>query len=125
MTPPRSAANADDAAGLALEADQPVEHAPKVHQFTVCAHLDDSPGIQHNQAIGLAEGGQSVGDGERGAALHEPPEPFLYEADFWARVGLFSEAASALVRLEARLGTPSGDVSTNVKKQDGSRAVGT
>ncbi len=44
------------------------------------------------------------------------PEPFLYEADFWASVGFYTEAEGALSRLEARLGTVPDDVSARIKK---------
>jgi tetratricopeptide (TPR) repeat protein len=50
------------------------------------------------------------------AVARGDPEPSLYEADFWASVGLLAEADAVLTRLEARLGTTPGDVSARVKK---------
>ena len=35
--------------------------------------------VQHDDAVGVADGGQAVGDHERGAALHQVRERLLHE----------------------------------------------
>ena len=62
---PRPAARPSRAVGPAL-----------AHQLVVGALLDDAPVVQHEDAIGPAQGGQAVGDDERGAARRAPaPAP--------------------------------------------------
>jgi hypothetical protein len=51
-------------------------------------------------------------------------EPLLYEADFWASVGLFAEAGAVLSRLEARVGAVPRDVATRVRKLRAALAAG-
>ncbi len=42
--------------------------------------FDDAPALQHQDLVGMADGGKPVGDDEAGAVLHEPVERLLDEA---------------------------------------------
>src|SRR5688572_12298793 len=45
----------------------------------VAALLDDASALEHDDAIGLADRREPVGDDERRAPSHEPAERFLHE----------------------------------------------
>ena len=64
-----------DAAQLRLV--QPPVGALARHQFVVRADLDDPAALQDDQAVGLAQGAQAVGDGDRRAALDQVVERLL------------------------------------------------
>ena len=42
-----------------------------LHQFIMAARLDDFPPVHHHQPVGFVQGGQTVGDRDRGAAAHQ------------------------------------------------------
>ena len=46
-------------------------HTFLAEQFFVVAALDDAAMVQHHDGVGIAHGGEAVGDDEDGAALHE------------------------------------------------------
>ncbi|HAK97123.1 MAG TPA: hypothetical protein DCM87_19575 [Planctomycetes bacterium] len=50
------------------------------------------------------------------AVARGDPEPWLYEADFWAAAGLLAEADLALARLDARAGGAAGDAAGQARK---------
>lgn len=62
------------------------------------------------------------------AVARDEVEPFLYEAGFWASVGLFAEAESVLSRLESRLGARAGappeDLARKLEKLRSALAAG-
>src|SRR5688572_22176222 len=47
-------------------------------QLVVTASLGDLPLVDHDDAVGVAHGGQTVGDDEHGAAAHEIGESLLH-----------------------------------------------
>ena len=47
------------------------------HQLVVRGHLDDLAAVDHHDPGGVADGGQPVGDGEAGLALHQLPQALL------------------------------------------------
>jgi hypothetical protein len=47
------------------------------HQLVVAADLDDAAAVEHDQAVGIAQRRQAVGDGDRRPAPHQVVERFL------------------------------------------------
>ena len=47
------------------------------HQFDVVADLDDTAAIKNDQPVGIAKGGQAVGDGDGGTTAYEVVEGLL------------------------------------------------
>src|SRR5438876_225141 len=60
-----------------LQLVEAVELALLFEQLGVGADFLDLPVLQHDQAVGVAEGAEPVGDGEGGAALDEPGDGVL------------------------------------------------
>src|SRR5687768_407183 len=48
------------------------------HQFSVIAYLDDTPTVEHNQPIGVAQGRKTVGNCDSRSAAYQIFERFLY-----------------------------------------------
>ena len=49
-------------------------------QFVMGAAFDDFPLVEYEDAVGVADGAEAVGDHEAGAAGHEALEGFVDEA---------------------------------------------
>src|SRR4029079_11085453 len=64
-------------------------------EFVVFAPLDDAPAIEDEDLVGMADGGEPVGDDEAGAARHEAIEGALDEA-----LGLGIDAGGGLIEDE-------------------------
>ena len=64
---------------------EPPVGAFALHQLVVRAHFDHAATVHHHQAVGFAQGGQAVGDGDGGAAQHEVVQGFL---DFLLGLGV-------------------------------------
>ena len=47
------------------------------HQRFVVANFDDTTAVENDQAVGVAQRRQAVGDGDRGAPAHEIVERLL------------------------------------------------
>src|SRR5512146_297242 len=67
----------EEAAGLAV--DQRGVVAVLGHQLSVVAVLDDAALFEDQDAIGVDDRGEPVGDDERGPALDQPFESLLYQ----------------------------------------------
>ncbi|MBW8894520.1 MAG: hypothetical protein JF617_21395, partial [Burkholderiales bacterium] len=50
------------------------------HQFVMPADVDDAAGVQHDDAVGLLDGGQPVRDDQRRAVLHGRLQRGLHDA---------------------------------------------
>ena len=48
-----------------------------LHQLVVVAHFHDAATVHHHQPVGLAQGAQAVGDGDRGPSLDQVIQRFL------------------------------------------------
>ncbi|NDB77378.1 MAG: methyltransferase domain-containing protein, partial [Verrucomicrobia bacterium] len=62
-----------------LPADDAGVVAALRHQFRVGAALTDAPVFEHQNLVQVADGGEPVGDDQRGAAPHQPLEAFDHE----------------------------------------------
>ncbi len=59
------------------------------------------------------------------AIARNDPEPWLYEADFWAGAGILAEAEGALARVEARGGAPAPELAARIGKLRAALAAAT
>ena len=59
--------------------EAPIDSA-LAHEFLMGAGFTDTALIQDDNAVGAANGGKPVGDDDRGAAGHQPPQPLLDHA---------------------------------------------
>ena len=47
------------------------------HQFVMIAGFDNAATIEHDQPVGIAQGGETMGNSDSGAAAHQIFECFL------------------------------------------------
>src|SRR5208283_2522729 len=83
-----------------LELDHVVVMAARGHQLLVGADLGDGSAIEHEDAVGMANRAQAVGDDKRGAAMEQSGQALLDQA-----LALGIEITGGLVEYEdARIG---------------------
>ena len=83
-----------------LGLDEKTIGAVALDQFVVAAAFHDPAVVENEDAVGMADGGETVGDDQAGAAVHEPFERFVDEA-----LALGIEGGGGLVEQEnARIG---------------------
>lgn len=71
--------------------------ATQRQQLVVCAALDDTPLLEHDDAVGVAHGAQAVGDDKGGAPAHERVHASLHQP-----LGVGVDARRGLVEDEHR-----------------------
>ena len=64
----------------------------------MAADLDDAAAFQGEDAVGVAHGGQAVGDDEHGAAAGEALQRFLEEKNPWALRAIVERLLEAVER---------------------------
>ena len=84
-----------------LEFDHVVVMTARGHQLLVGADLDDGSAIEHEDAVGMANRAQPVGDDERGAAVEQSGQALLDQP-----LALGVEVAGGLVEDEDPAGRP-------------------